>query len=146
MARCCAFCAFERRQAVRLLRIAAPVLAFTLLAACASTTRAPVVDRPVTRTSSPLFKPPAPPPAPPLFDQRPETYTVKRGDTLYSIAKEKGVDYRELAAWNGLADPSTLKEGTVLRLQPPQAAPQAQPAAQAQADAGVQVQPIVTPG
>src|SRR5262249_8078607 len=141
---CCAFRAFERRQAVRLLRIAAPVLAFTLLAACASTNRAPVVERPVTRASSPLFKPPAPPPAPPLLAQRPETSTVKRGDTLYSIAHEKGVDYRELAAWNGLADPSALKEGTVLRLQPPQAQPEVR--APAQADAGVQVQPIVTPG
>jgi lipoprotein NlpD len=107
-----------------------------------------VVDRPVTRASSPLFKPPAPPPGAPLFDQRPETYTVKRGDTLYSIAHDNGVDYRELAAWNGLADPSTLKEGTVLRLRAPVAQPPAQPEARAQAqpDAGVQVQPIVAPG
>jgi len=82
-----------------------------------------------------------------LFDQRPETYTVKRGDTLYSIALEKGLDYRELAAWNGLADPSVVKEGTVLRLRPPSApaaAPEAR--AQVQGDAGVQVRPIVTPG
>jgi len=83
-----------------------------------------------------------------LFDQKPDTYTVKRGDTLYSIAHDKGVDYRELAAWNGLADPSMLKEGTVLRLQPPQAPPAVQAEARTppQADTGVQVQPIVAPG
>ena len=28
------------------------------------------------------------------------TYTVKRGDTLYQIALDNGLDYRELAAWN----------------------------------------------
>ena len=143
---------------MRLLRIAVPVLACGLLAACASNTRAPVVDRPVTRTSSPLLKPPAPPPGPALLEQRsetqrpetqrPETYTVKRGDTLYSIALDKGVDYRDLAAWNGLADPSVVKEGTVLRLRPQAAQPSVQPEArtQAQGDTGVQVQPIAAPG
>ena len=133
---------------MRLLRIAAPVLACAFLAACASPYRAPVVDRPVTRASSPLFKPPAPAPASPLFEQKPETYTVKRGDTLYSIALDKGVDYRELASWNNLPDPAVLKEGTVLRLRRPVAAQPAQPEARApaQAEAGVQVQPIVAPG
>ena len=134
---------------MRLLRIAAPVAACAFLAACATANRAPVVDRPVTRASSPLLSPPAPPPGRALLDQRPETYTVKRGDTLYSIALDKGVDYRELAAWNGLADPAVVKEGTVLRLRPPvpaaqAAAPEARP--QAPSDAGVQVQPILAPG
>jgi lipoprotein NlpD len=129
---------------VRLLHFLVAALACAFLAACTTTNRAPVVDRPVTRTSSPLFKPPAPQPAPPLFEQKPETYTVKRGDTLYSIALEKGVDYRELAAWNGISDPAALKEGTVLRLRPSAAPPAAQ--SQPQGEAGVQVRPIVAPG
>jgi lipoprotein NlpD len=132
---------------VRLLHFLVPPLACALLAACATSNRAPVVDRPVTRSSSPLFKPVAPASAP-LFEQKPDTYTVKRGDTLYSIALDSGVDYRELAAWNSLSDPSVLKEGTVLRLRPPPAQQSLRPEsrAPAQGEAGVQVRPIVAPG
>jgi lipoprotein NlpD len=123
------------------------VLALALLAGCVSSNRAPVAERSVTRPSAPLFKPAAPAAAPllaPAVPQKPETYTVKRGDTLYSIALDNGVDYRELAAWNNLSDPSVLKPGAVLRLRP--AATQPETRAAAPADAGVQVQPIVIPG
>lgn len=116
--------------------------ASALLAACASSSyRAPVVERNVTR-------PAAARPAAPAIEQKPESYTVKRGDTLYSIALENGVDYRELAAWNGISDPSVLKPGAVLRLRPQSAQQPAQPEARAPAQpaTGVQVQPMVTPG
>ena len=46
-------------------------------------------------------------------------YTVKRGDTLYSIALEHGADYREVAQWNSLDDPSKLSVGQVLRVTAP---------------------------
>jgi lipoprotein NlpD len=132
---------------VRLLHILVAVLGSALLAACASDYRAPVAERSVTRSSAPLFKPPAPVTAP-AIEQRAETYTVKRGDTLYSIALDKGVDYKELAAWNNMSDPAVLKPGAVLRLRPPAAQQQAQPdaGAQIQPGAGVQVQPVLTPG
>jgi lipoprotein NlpD len=52
-------------------------------------------------------------------DWRPETYTVKRGDTLYSIALDHGLDYKELAAWNQLADVNVIKVGQQLKLRPP---------------------------
>lgn len=52
-------------------------------------------------------------------DERPEFYTVARGDTLYSIALDFGFDYRELAAWNELPDPSVIRVGQRLRLTPP---------------------------
>ncbi|MEO8809450.1 MAG: LysM peptidoglycan-binding domain-containing protein, partial [Rhodanobacter sp.] len=31
------------------------------------------------------------------------SYVVVKGDTLYSIAFRKGVDFRDLAQWNGIA-------------------------------------------
>jgi len=52
-------------------------------------------------------------------DTRPEFYTVKRGDTLYSVALDAGLDYKELAAWNQLDDPNVIKVGQQLRLRPP---------------------------
>jgi lipoprotein NlpD len=48
---------------------------------------------------------------------------VIAGDTLYSIAWESGRDYRELAAWNRIAPPYTIKPGQRIRLQPPAATP-----------------------
>jgi len=44
---------------------------------------------------------------------------VKRGDTLYSIAQEHGVDPRDVAQWNGLNDPTLLRVGQQLRVGPP---------------------------
>jgi lipoprotein NlpD len=48
----------------------------------------------------------------------PGEYLVKRGDTLYRIARENGLDYRELAALNNIDNPSALREGQILRLRP----------------------------
>lgn len=44
---------------------------------------------------------------------------VVAGDTLYSIAWESGRDYRELATWNNIAPPYTIKPGQRLRLYAP---------------------------
>ena len=83
---------------------------------------APVEDRRQTRVAQPAAKPPAakpsvPPGAP--VGTADSFYTVKRGDTLYSIALEHGADYREVAQWNSLDDPSRLKVGQVLRVTAP---------------------------
>ena len=81
------------------------------LVGCASTQKpAPVVDR----------KQPARAPAPAAAKPAPGTYVVKKGDTLYSIALENGADYREVAAWNGLSDPTKINVGQVLRVMPPE--------------------------
>jgi lipoprotein NlpD len=45
------------------------------------------------------------------------TYTVKAGDTLYSIAFRHGLDYRELARINGIGRDYAISPGQVLRLQ-----------------------------
>lgn len=42
-------------------------------------------------------------------------YTVKPGDTLYSIAFRYGWDYKELAARNGIVAPYTIRPGQAIR-------------------------------
>jgi lipoprotein NlpD len=83
---------------------------------------APVEERRATRVATPAAKPPAPK-APTTGGAPVATadgfYTVKRGDTLYSIALEHGADYREVAQWNSLDDPSKLSVGQMLRVTAP---------------------------
>lgn len=49
---------------------------------------------------------------------RPESYTVRRGDTLYSISWRYGVDHRALMRWNDISDPRSLQPGMRLTLRP----------------------------
>ena len=101
--------------------LAAMVLA---LAACATRAPAPVVER--------QAPPPAPVPAPepPVAEAPPKpiekpvpTHTVKRGETLVSIALQYGLDYRELAAWNNISNFNVLGVGQVLVLAAPAGMP-----------------------
>lgn len=46
--------------------------------------------------------------------------TVQKGDTLFAIAFQHGLDYRDLAFWNNLASPDLIKVGQTLRLLPPE--------------------------
>lgn len=48
----------------------------------------------------------------------PATYTVKRGDTLYSIAWRHKLDYRDVARWNGIGRNYLIHPGQVLQLHP----------------------------
>ena len=95
-------------------RTAGLALALTL-AACASRTPAPVVDR--TGQVPPRVAVPPKPEKPAEAALR--THTVKRGETLVGIALQYGLDYRELARWNGIANPNLLEVGQVLQLQAP---------------------------
>lgn len=80
-----------------------------LLAACANSPMpAPVVDR--TSTSGQ---------AAPLEPAPPGYYRVKRGDTLYRIALENGQSYRDVAAWNNIANANQIEVGQLLRVVPP---------------------------
>lgn len=49
----------------------------------------------------------------------PPTYTVKSGDTLYSIAWRHDLDYQQLARWNRLPADFRIYPGQVLRLHGP---------------------------
>jgi lipoprotein NlpD len=52
-------------------------------------------------------------------------YTVRPGDTLYSIAWRHGLDYRELARWNHLALDDRIYPGQRLIIRPPTGSPAA---------------------
>jgi len=90
-------------------RLLLSALLAALLAACASHPPAPVVDRSSGRTTA-------------AADKRSGYYTVKKGDTLYSIALDNGQSYRDVAAWNNIDNPNLLRVGQSLRVTPPQAA------------------------
>lgn len=97
------------------------------LAGCASKTPAPVESRAPTRTAEAAVA-------------RPGYHTVKKGDTLYSIALQNQRDYRELAAWNNLADPGVIEVGQELRVVPPVAA---QPVAEVAGARAVSPAPVI---
>jgi len=90
----------------------AAAAAALLAVACSSQpTGAPVSDR------APLAAPAAKPPVAqlaPIPGARTGTYVIRPGDTLYSIALEQGVDYRDLARWNKLDDPTKISVGQTL--------------------------------
>ncbi|MEP7061502.1 MAG: peptidoglycan DD-metalloendopeptidase family protein [Betaproteobacteria bacterium] len=102
------------------------MLAALLAAGCATRSPAPVIER------TPLTALPPPPAAAPVTAPVAvapviPTYTVKRGDTLRTIAQENGVNVRDLAAWNNLDNPNRLNVGQVLRLGSPSAVAEALP-------------------
>ncbi|MBV0932520.1 peptidoglycan DD-metalloendopeptidase family protein [Marinobacterium weihaiense] len=49
----------------------------------------------------------------------PSSYKVRRGDTLYSIAFRYGLNYRQVARWNGIRSQDYIYPGQRLRLRPP---------------------------
>jgi lipoprotein NlpD len=82
------------------------------LAGCGSRpVQAPVIERVPPAAAKPA--------TPRAVDTRPEVYTVVRGDTLFSIALDHGLDYKELAAWNNLDNPNLIRTGQQLRIKPP---------------------------
>ena len=46
------------------------------------------------------------------------TYVVRKGDTLFKIAWQHGLDQRDLVRWNGIKDPNVIHVGQRLRLAP----------------------------
>jgi lipoprotein NlpD len=80
-------------------------------AGCANNPPAPVVNRspqnnPSTASTNTQAQTPAN-----GNDWRPDSYTVKKGDTLYSIGLNHGYDYREIAAANNIYEPYTIEIG-----------------------------------
>ncbi|MEP1469893.1 MAG: peptidoglycan DD-metalloendopeptidase family protein [Halieaceae bacterium] len=76
-------------------------LFLAMLVACGSSPPAPIEDRQPSGATSSSSR----------------YYTVQRGDTLYSIAFRYGLDFRVLAAANGIASPYTIYPGQKLDLE-----------------------------
>ena len=117
------------------------------LSACESNPPAPVVDRkpqtskpkPASAKSNAVIK------TADGKDWRPDTYIVKKGDTLFSIGLENGFEYKEIAAANRINEPYTIHIGQKLNLAAlkakPETAENTQPAPSAAED-GVVLTPI----
>jgi lipoprotein NlpD len=105
------------------------------LAGCAARNPAPVSDaRPPADARGAVTMPPTsmPPVATATATGLPSTgmpsakpldpskvHVIQMGDTMFSIARKYGVDYRELAAWNNIVNPTSIRLGDTLRLTRP---------------------------
>lgn len=102
-------------------------LAALMLAGCAVTApnghRAPIMEYSAdNRSGNAAPQVVAPRPLPvmdPEYKTVTRTYTVRKGDTLYSIAFFHGVDYRDVADWNHLDNPAAIKIGQQLKMHIP---------------------------
>lgn len=116
-----------------------------LLSACGSNPPAPVIVR-TPQTTKP--KPPitTKPSTTPTKDWRPDSHIVKKGDTLFAIGLEYGIDYREIAAANNIAAPYPIQIGQKLDLTSFKAKPTAATTTPSSAteDDSVVVSPIKT--
>ena len=104
----------------RILNWLCAALAAAVLASCASGGgHAPVSDhgaaekKPVVPSVTQVKKS-----VQPEKDWRPQTYVVQKGDTLFSIAFNHGLDYHEIAELNNIQNPGVIQVGQEIRLFP----------------------------
>lgn len=92
-------------------RIVVGLFVLSVLAGCASSgPRAPVVKRGVAPKAAPVTVKSTD------KDWRPRVHVVQKGDTLYAIAFNYGLDPRELAEQNGIQDANLIKVGQQINL------------------------------
>lgn len=96
------------------------LLACVVLAGCAG-----------TKAVAPLGRAPARDASTPRTSVRAGMHAVQTGETLYAIAWHYGLDYRDLAQWNAIAEPFTIYPGQSLRITRPAVLPAPAPAPRA---------------
>ena len=116
------------------------LIAALAVAGCVSQRPAPVVDR---SGRSPAAAIPAPAAAPVLREAKDGIYVAQRGDTLYNVALAFGVDQKDLARWNDIAEPGVLIPGQTLRVTPPAEVASVSPIARS---GQAEVRPLPPPG
>ncbi len=89
-----------------------------ILAACESNPPAPVIERTPqsSKPKPPVVAKPIDPKTATAKDWRPDNHTVTKGDTLFGIGLQYGIDYKEIAAANNIAPPYPIKIGQKLDL------------------------------
>ncbi|HXU94695.1 MAG TPA: peptidoglycan DD-metalloendopeptidase family protein [Gallionella sp.] len=128
----------------RVNRIFVSMAVAAILAGCASSKQhAPVVERGEAAAKSAIAAEAARKKAAHEKDWRPQVHIVEKGDTLYSIAFNYGLDYHELAELNGIQDPNVIQIGQQIRLFAAAAAPAAARPAAAESKPLVKDQPKV---
>lgn len=98
-------------QDYKLMRWVPWVGAILIASACTTTVPAPVESR--APSGAVAVVTPAAPAVP-----RPGYHVVKPGETLYSISHQYERDYRTIAEWNEIADPTVIKVGQEIRVVP----------------------------
>ena len=97
-------CSQSRKITLRVPK-AVSIVCFIALAGCAGPPVVPVSDLSATQSSG-------------------STRIVRAGDSLYTISWEAGLDYRDVALWNGLQPPYALTVGQKIELSPGRINPQ----------------------
>lgn len=100
------------------MRKALSFILIALLASCTSNPPAPVIDRlPTSKpdASTAAKKPNSNRPTYKPGDWRPDSYIVKKGDTLFSIGLEYGYYYKDIAQANSIAAPYNINVGQTLK-------------------------------
>lgn len=137
---------------MNLIRTTGLLLLCGVFAACTTPrSPAPITERTVAPGRPVVTSASAPASKPVIRDaDRRVYYTVKRGDTLIHIALEVGQNYRDIIAWNNLANPNDIKVDQVLRVAPPDAPVSTQPvqASNVSSNSAGEVKPLaaVPPG
>lgn len=94
----------------------ASVLLLTVMLGCTSTRPAPIIERASVPKKSSTNSKPKSVAKDKEGDWRPAAYVVQKGDTLYSIALEHGLDYKDIIEWNDIGKGNVIRAGQQLKL------------------------------